>query len=69
MVGVAPQDRWSTIAALRADQAGEIDFPEFLRGCWEAGFTWFDVDLAGRTCSYHGSEGDSYVETYPAVDL
>ncbi|MFJ3233645.1 DUF1398 family protein [Streptomyces sp. NPDC086787] len=69
MVDVAPFDRAALIAALRADQAGETDFPEFLRGCWKAGITRFDVDLAARTCTYHGADGDSYIETYPAVGI
>ncbi|MFF3015649.1 DUF1398 family protein [Streptomyces sp. NPDC057939] len=69
IVQVARFDRQSLIAALRANQAGETTFPEFVRGCWMAGIVWYDVDLAARTCTYHGADGDSYVEEYEAVEL
>ncbi|MFE2141071.1 DUF1398 domain-containing protein [Streptomyces sp. NPDC059456] len=68
-VDVAPFDREALIAALRTDQAGGSTFPEFVRGCWEAGVVWYDVDLNARTCTYHGAEGDGYTETYPPVEL
>jgi uncharacterized protein YbcV (DUF1398 family) len=69
MVDVAPFDREALIAALRADQAGETTFPEFVSGCWKAGVVWYDVDLRARTCTYYGADGDSYTETYPAVEI
>lgn len=69
MVDIAPFDRSGLITALRADQAGETTFPEFVRGCWKAGVVWYDVDLDARTCTYYGAEGDSYTETYPAVEI
>ncbi|MGV9707129.1 DUF1398 family protein [Streptomyces sp. NPDC003483] len=68
-VGVAPFDRAALLAALRTDQAGESTFPEFVRGCWQAGVVRYDVDLAARRCVYHGTDGDSYTEAYPAVAL
>ncbi|MEV6681074.1 DUF1398 family protein [Streptomyces erythrochromogenes] len=64
-----PFDRAGLIAALRADQAGETTFPEFVRGCWNAGIVWYDVDTAVRTCTYYGADGESYTEDYPSVDL
>ncbi|MGW4686662.1 DUF1398 family protein [Streptomyces sp. NPDC004244] len=64
-----PFDRSELVAALRADQAGRTTFPEFVRGCWEAGIVWYEVDTAARTCTYHGAGGDSYTEDYPAVAL
>ncbi|MCS0604381.1 DUF1398 family protein [Streptomyces sp. LP11] len=64
-----PLDRAALVAALRADQAGETTFPEFVRGAWEAGVVWYDVDTAARTCTYYGTDGASYVEDYPAVTL
>ncbi|MEU6299560.1 DUF1398 family protein [Streptomyces erythrochromogenes] len=64
-----PFDRAGLIAALRADQAGETTFPEFVRGCWNAGVVWYDVDTAARTCTYYGADGESYTEDYPAVAL
>jgi uncharacterized protein YbcV (DUF1398 family) len=69
MVEAAVFDREALIAALRADQAGETTFDEFVQGCWKAGVIWYDVDLIARTCTYYGAEGDSYTETYPAVEL
>ncbi|MER6487953.1 MULTISPECIES: DUF1398 family protein [Streptomyces] len=67
---VAPSfDREGLIAALRADQAGETTFPEFVRGCWSAGIVWYDVDTAARTCTYYGAGGESYTEDYPSVVL
>ncbi|MFJ9549327.1 DUF1398 family protein [Streptomyces erythrochromogenes] len=62
-------DRAGLIAALRADQAGETTFPEFVRGCWNAGIVWYDVDTAARTCTYYGADGASYTEDYPSVVL
>ncbi|WP_307817098.1 DUF1398 family protein [Streptomyces sp. CRPSP2-6A1] len=49
-------------APVRADQAGETTFPAFVRACWDAGIAWYDVDAAARTCTYYGSDGDSYTE-------
>ncbi|MET7614932.1 DUF1398 family protein [Streptomyces seoulensis] len=69
MSDVPPFDRAALIAALRADQAGETAFPEFVRGCWQAGVVRYDVDLAARTCTYFGAGQESYVETYPEVTL
>ncbi|WP_432009919.1 DUF1398 family protein [Streptomyces cucumeris] len=66
---LAPFDREALIAALRADQAGETTFPEFVQGCWRAGVVWYDVDLPGRSCVYYGADGDSYTEDYPAVEI
>ncbi|MFE7098129.1 DUF1398 family protein [Streptomyces erythrochromogenes] len=64
-----PFDRAGLIAALRADQAGETTFPEFVRGCWNAGIVRYDVDTAARTCTYYGADGASYTEDYPSVVL
>ncbi|MGW5104555.1 DUF1398 family protein [Streptomyces sp. NPDC004100] len=69
MTDVPPFDRAALLAALRADQAGETSFPEFVRGCWEAGVVRYDVDLTARTCVYQGAGGETYTETYPAVAL
>ncbi|MEU6815368.1 DUF1398 family protein [Streptomyces sp. NPDC046860] len=67
--GVPSFDRAALITALRADQAGETAFPEFVRGCWHAGVVRYDVDLAARTCTYYGAGEESYVETYPEVTV
>ncbi|MCB5163987.1 DUF1398 family protein [Streptomyces bambusae] len=64
-----PFNRDAVIAALRADQAGETTFPEFVRSCWSAGITWYEVDTTTRTCTYHGSDDETYTEPYPAAVL
>ncbi|MEV6583227.1 DUF1398 family protein [Streptomyces sp. NPDC051582] len=69
MVDVMAFDREALITALRADQAGETAFPEFVRNCWTAGVVWYDVDLNARNCTYYGADGDSYTETYPTVEI
>ncbi|MYU05679.1 DUF1398 domain-containing protein [Streptomyces sp. SID8366] len=69
-LALAPRfDEAALVAALRADQAGETTFPAFVRACWDAGIAWYDVDTAARTCTYYGSDGDSYTEDYPFVTL
>jgi uncharacterized protein YbcV (DUF1398 family) len=68
-VDVAPFDREALIAALRTDQAGKSTFPEFLAASWRAGVVRYDVDFVARKVAYYGSNGEEYVEDYPAVDL
>jgi uncharacterized protein YbcV (DUF1398 family) len=58
-------ERDALIKALRIDQAGETTFPEFLAASWRAGVVRYDVDLAKRTVSYYGCNGEEYVEAYP----
>lgn len=62
-------DREALIKALRTDQAGESTFPEFLAASWRAGIVRYDVDLAARTVTYYGCNGEEYIESYPAVDV
>jgi uncharacterized protein YbcV (DUF1398 family) len=69
MVDVPPFDRDALIVALRTDQAGQSTFPEFLMATWKAGVVRYDADFAARTVSYYGSGGESYVESYPAVEV
>jgi uncharacterized protein YbcV (DUF1398 family) len=69
MADVPPFDREAFIATLRADQAGQTTFPEFLAGSWRAGVVRYDVDFAARTVAYYGAHGEEYVEAYPAVDV
>ena len=68
-VDVPVFDREALIRALRIDQAGESTFPEFLASSWRAGVVRYEVDLAARKVAYQGSDGEEYVETYPAVEL
>ena len=66
---IPPFNREALISALRADQAGRSTFPEFLQASWKAGVVGYDIDLIGRTCTYHGAGGETYVESYPEVEL
>lgn len=68
-VDVPDFDREALIRALRTDQAGESTFPEFLAASWRAGVVRYDVDFAARKVVYQGSNGEEYVESYPAVKL
>lgn len=68
-VDVPTFDREALIRALRIDQAGESTFPEFLAASWRAGVVRYDVDFAARKVAYQGSNGEEYVETYPAVEI
>jgi len=69
MAEVPPFNREALVTALRADQSGSSTFPEFLRASWKAGVVGYDIDLIGRTCTYHGAGGETYVESYPEVEL
>jgi uncharacterized protein YbcV (DUF1398 family) len=62
-------NREALIVAVRTDQAGQSTFPEFLAASWRAGVVRYDVDLAARTATYCGSNGEEYIEDYPAVDV
>ncbi len=67
MTTVPTFDEAAVIRAIRADQAGETTFPEFLEGAWKAGVVRYIVDFHARTVTYSGYTGESYVEEYPAV--
>jgi uncharacterized protein YbcV (DUF1398 family) len=66
---VADFDAAALVRALRADQSGASTFPEFLQAAWRAGVVRYDVDLLARNVTYLGSNGERYVEDYPAVTL
>jgi uncharacterized protein YbcV (DUF1398 family) len=68
-VDVAPFDRESLVAAIRADQAGNSTFPEFMEQIWSAGVVRYAVDFAARTCIYYGHDDTSYVEEYANIEL
>jgi len=57
------------VAAIRADQAGETTFPEFLNAAWNAGVIRYDVDFINRKVFYYGARGECYTESYPAVNI
>jgi uncharacterized protein YbcV (DUF1398 family) len=62
---VADFDPGAVVAAIRADQAGESTFPEFLAAIWAAGVFEYEVDLDARTCTYFGADrADHYLESY-----
>lgn len=62
-------DRDALIAAVRADQQGRSAFPQFLEAAWKAGVIGYDVDFVGRSVSYYGVNGETYLEEYPAVEV
>ena len=62
-------NREALIVALRTDQAGQSTFPEFLAASWRAGVVRCDVDFPARTVTYFGSNGEEYIEDYPAVEI
>jgi len=66
---VPPFNRDALTTALRTDQAGESTFPEFLMAAWKAGVVGYEVDFAARACTYYGTGGEKYVESYPAVEV
>jgi uncharacterized protein YbcV (DUF1398 family) len=57
------------ITALRTDQAGNSTFPKFIWASWRAGVVRYDVDFAARTVAYYGSNGEEYIEAYPAAEV
>jgi uncharacterized protein YbcV (DUF1398 family) len=62
-------DRDALIRALRIDQTGGSTFAQFLLASWQAGVIRYDVDLIARKVTYYGCHDESYVETYPAVEI
>ncbi len=69
MATVPPFDEAALITAIRADQAGDSTFPEFLEATWRAGVTWYEADFEQRTVTYAGAKGETYVESYPSVSV
>ena len=69
MDSVPAFDEAALIRALRTDQAGESTFPEFLLASWYAGVVRYEVDFLERQVAYYGSQGESYLEAYPGVEL
>jgi uncharacterized protein YbcV (DUF1398 family) len=57
------------ITALQIDQAGKSTFPEFLISLWIAGVINYDIDFNMRTITYYGARGESYQESYPAINI
>jgi uncharacterized protein YbcV (DUF1398 family) len=55
----------SVSAAIRASQAREIGYPEFLKRIADAGVVYYTVHLQGRKAIYFGRHGDSFTEPFP----
>lgn len=69
MVDIPTFNEATLVSALRSDQAGESTFPEFLKAAWEAGVIWYRADFNEHAVTYGGAKGETYVESYPAVDI
>lgn len=69
MVDIPSFDEAALITAIRADQAGKSTFPEFLEATWKSGVIWYRADFFERTVTYGGVTGETYVESYPAVEI
>jgi uncharacterized protein YbcV (DUF1398 family) len=54
-------------AAVRAIQAGEIQYREFCRRIAIAGCVGYFVTLAGHRAIYYGRTGDSHTEWFPGA--
>jgi uncharacterized protein YbcV (DUF1398 family) len=54
-------------AAVRAAQAGRIQYREFCKLAAEAGCVGYIVSLVGQRVVYFGRAGDSHVEWFPGV--
>lgn len=54
-------------AAVRASQAGQIDYPEFCRRALAAGCIAYLVSLTGRRVLYYGRTGETHVEHFPGA--
>lgn len=52
-------------AAVRAIQAGQIQYIEFCRRILRAGCVAYIVSLAGRRAVYYGRTGETHVELFP----
>jgi len=56
----------SVSGAIRASQAKEITYQEFLKRIAHAGVVYYTVHLQGRKAIYFGRHGDSFIEPFPA---
>ena len=52
-------------AAVRAIQAGRIDYKTFCEQIAESGCVGYHVSLAGRRAVYYGRTGECHVEHFP----
>lgn len=54
------------VAAIRAVQADEIRYPEFLKRAMAAGVASYSVFIAGKRVIYFGRNGAFHVEEFPS---
>jgi uncharacterized protein YbcV (DUF1398 family) len=54
------------VAAIRAVQADQIRYPEFLRRAMAAGIAAYWVFIAGRKVIYFGRKGEIHIEGFPS---
>jgi uncharacterized protein YbcV (DUF1398 family) len=69
-VGIAPAGAFSAAAvdaAVRAIQAGKIQYRTFCDRIAAAGCVGYHVSLAGQRAVYYGRTGDSHVEWFPGA--
>ncbi|EFC39042.1 predicted protein [Naegleria gruberi] len=67
---IKPFNRNLVVDAIRKDQAGETEFPQFLKCIWEGGVVSYEVDFVNRVCTYYGAdEKEFYEEYYSHVDI
>jgi uncharacterized protein YbcV (DUF1398 family) len=56
------------VSAIRASQAGECKYPQFLNRVMDAGTTSYVVYLTGRKAIYFGRKGEFHVEEFPRAN-
>ncbi len=68
--GIVPSQEFSAQgvdAAVRAIQAGKIQYKAFCERVAAAGCVGYFVSMAGRRAVYYGRTGDSHVEWFPGA--
>ncbi|HEY4295572.1 MAG TPA: DUF1398 family protein [Paraburkholderia sp.] len=69
-VGIVPSQEFSAQgvdAAVRAIQAGKIQYKTFCERVATAGCVGYFVSIAGKRAVYYGRTGDSHVEWFPGA--
>ena len=55
------------VSAIRASQAGQSKYPQFLNRVMDAGTTSYVVYLSGKRAIYFGRKGEFHVEEFPGA--
>jgi uncharacterized protein YbcV (DUF1398 family) len=69
-IGIVPSQEFSAQgvdAAVRAIQAGKIQYKTFCERVATAGCVGYFVSIAGKRAVYYGRSGDSHVEWFPGA--